>query len=280
MNRSITRDEILRRLRQEIDAGRQILASGAGSGLIARIADRGPVDLIVVYSSGKFRQDGLQSIIGALPVANANDVMLELGRERIFRVVKDTPVIGGVYSQDPTHDIDDLLDEMAAIGYSGVINFPTVGRIDGNYRADLEALGLGIAREYDTIRAAHARGMFTLAYVYTPEEAAEMVTAGADVIVAHAGVTGGGEVGITADRTKSMNDVCDVFSSIFAAARAVRDDVILLSHGGPIITPEDATEVAQRTGAHGFVGASSTERIPIENALGTLYSAFKRESER
>jgi predicted TIM-barrel enzyme len=275
MRRPIPRTEILQRLRGEIEAGRQILATGAGSGLIGRIADRGPVDLIVVYASGKFRQDGLQSIIGALPVANANDVMLELGKDRIMPVVHSTPVIGGVYSQDPTWDTDELLDRMTAIGYSGVINFPTVGRIDGNYRADLEALGLGIQREYDTIRAAAERDMLTLAYVYTPEEAVAMVEAGADVIVGHAGVTRGGEVGITDDRTKSLDAVAETFSGIFDAVRAARSDVIVLSHGGPIITPEDAAEVAQRTGAHGFVGASSTERIPIENALGALYTAFK-----
>lgn len=275
MNRRVPREQALAQLRAEIAAGRQILGSGAGSGLIARIADRGEVDLIVVYSSGKYRQDGLQSIIGALPVGNANDIMLDLGRERIFPVVRSTPVIGGVYSQDPTRDIDDLLDQMCALGYSGVINFPTVGRIDGNYRRDLQALGLGIEREYETIRLARERDMLTLAYVYAPEEAIEFVRAGADVIVAHGGVTTGGEVGITADRTRGFDDLAEGFSQIFDAARGERDDVILLSHGGPIVTPEDAAQIAQRTGAHGFIGASSTERIPIEQALTRVYRDFK-----
>ncbi|MBD0734720.1 phosphoenolpyruvate hydrolase family protein [Streptomyces sp. CBMA29] len=276
MNRRIPRDEVLRRLRAEIAQGRQIVGSGAGSGLVARIADRSGVDLLVVYASGKFRQDGLPSIMGALPVANANDVMLQLGRERIFPVVRDTPVIGGVYAQDITRDMDDLLDEMAATGYSGVINFPTVGRIDGNYRKDLEALGLGIGREYAMITAARERGLAALAYVYTPQEAAEMVRAGADVVVGHAGVTGGGEVGITQERTTPLDEVARVFCAVFDAAREVRDDIILLSHGGPIIEPADAAYVAARTGAHGFVGASSTERIPIERALTAVYTAFKQ----
>ncbi|WP_219465195.1 phosphoenolpyruvate hydrolase family protein [Nonomuraea rhizosphaerae] len=273
MNRRIAREEILRRLREEITAGRQIVATGAGSGLVARVADRSAVDLIVVYSSGKFRQDGLASIVGALPVANANEVMLELGRERIFPVVRDTPVIGGIYTHDPTRDLDDLLDQMITTGYSGVINFPTVGRIDGSYRADLESLGFGFAQEVEMLRRAAARDLLTLAYVYTPHEAAQVVEAGVDVVVAHGGVTGGGDIGLA--RTRTLDATAETFTGIFDAARAARDDVVVLTHGGPIITPEDAAEIAARTGAHGFVGASSTERIPIENALKTVYAAFK-----
>ncbi|MEU6716448.1 phosphoenolpyruvate hydrolase family protein [Nonomuraea sp. NPDC046802] len=273
MNRRVAREEILRRLRGEIAAGRQIVATGAGSGLVARVADRSGVDLIVVYSSGKFRQDGLASIVGALPVANANDVMLELGRERIFPVVRDTPVIGGIYTHDPTRDLDDLLDQMIATGYSGVINFPTVGRIDGGYRADLESLGFGFAQEVEMLRRAAARDLLTLAYVYTPHEAAQTVEAGVDVVVAHGGVTGGGDIGLA--RTNTLDATVETFNAIFEAARAARDDVVVLTHGGPIITPQDAAEVAARTGAHGFVGASSTERIPIENALKAVYAAFK-----
>lgn len=273
MKRHLFRDVVLARLRTEIDAGRQIVATGAGSGLVARLADQSDVDLIVVYASGKFRQDGLPSVVGALPVANANDVMLDLGRERIFPVVSRTPVVGGVYAHDPTRDVDDLFEQMIAVGYSGVINFPTVGRIDGSYRADLESLGFGFAQEVEMLTRAREHGLTTFAYVYTPGETAEAVEAGVDVVVAHGGITGGGDVGITEPR--EIDATIDVFNAIFRAARGVRPDVIVLTHGGPIITPDDAAEVAVRTGAHGFVGASSTERIPIENALKSTYAAFK-----
>lgn len=249
------------------------LAPVRASLLVARCVEEAGADLIVVYNSGYFRLNGLPSFVGNLPVGDANALMLELGHRSIIPATRSIPVIGGVYGSDPTRRIGTVLDEMVKVGYTGVINFPTVGRIDGQFRQELEAAGCGFEREVDLISMARSRDLFSLAYVFTPSEAAQMTEAGADVIVGHVGRTSGGDVG--SQFAPALEEAINRLREIFFAARQVRDDVLLLSHGGPIITAKDAEFVNIRTGAAGFVAASSIERIPVEAALKNACREFK-----
>lgn len=268
-----TRSDILRHLRGLIAAESSVLAVGAGNGLVARCAEVSGADLIMIYNSGYFRLNGLPSFVGNLPVGDANAIMLELSERAILPAVKKVPVIGGVYGIDPTRRIDIVLDRMQLAGLAGVINFPTVGRLDGGFRQELEAAGFGFSREVDLIRMARDRDMLAMAYVFTPDEAGAMADAGADIIVGHVGRTAGGDVGhanvMTLDgAVKAMNDM-------FAAAQEANGKVILLSHGGPIVTPEHAQYVNERTDAVGFVAASGVERIPVEASIKSACRAFK-----
>lgn len=274
MTKRIARDEILRRLHKEIAAQRSLLVVGAGNGLVARCAEDAGTDLIVVYNSGFYRLNGLPSLVGNLPVGDANAMVIEMGSRSILPAVRDVPVIGGLYGVDPTRDISDVLDSVERVGYSGIINFPTVGRIDGRWRAELEASGLGYAKEIEMIRLAHARGLFTMAYVFTAEQAARMAEAGLDVLVGHVGLTGGGDVG--SSLSIGLDSAVTFLEDVFEGARKVRSDMIFLSHGGPIITAEHAEYVNQRTGAVGFVAASSVERIPVETAVKDACRGFKQ----
>lgn len=265
MAQRFSREEVLSRLRAQIDAGTSLLVTGAGNGLSARIAESAGSDLIVVYNSGYFRLNGHPSMLGNLPIGNANEMMLDLGRKSVLPVTRSTPVMGGVYGVDPTRDKIELFNEMKALGFSGTINFPTVGRIDGSYRKDLEATGLGFEREVEMTRLARENGLFTLCYVYSGEDARRMADAGVDVIVGHCGLTAGGDVGST--NAMPLDNAVRVLNQIFEGATQARDDVILLSHGGPISSPQDAEYVNKRTAAVGFVAASSVERIPVETAM-------------
>lgn len=269
---AMSRNEILDHLRSHEARHRSILAVGAGNGLVARCAEAGGADLIVVYNSGYFRLNGLPSFVGNLPVGDANALMLELSERHVLPAVRRIPVIGGVYGIDPTRRIDGVLEQMQRIGLAGVINFPTVGRLDGGFRRELEAAGYGFAREVDLIRAAREREMLTMAYVFTPAEAEAMAQAGADIIVGHVGRTAGGDVGV--DVTASLDDAVASLNAMFAAARRCSREAILLSHGGPIVTPDDAQYVSQRTDAVGFVAASGVERIPVEAAIKSTCQAF------
>lgn len=269
-----SRNDLLQRLRAETAQGRSILAVGAGNGLSARCAELGGADLIVVYNSGYYRVNGLPSLVGAIPVGDANEVMLRLGRQSIMPKKRTIPVIAGVYGIDPTRDIDDLLDEVKAIGYSGIINFPTLSRHENsNYRVDLENAGLGFACEVDMMRKARERDLFTLAYVYNPEDARAMAQAGVDVIVGHMGLTIGGDIG--SKSAIEMDAAITRIGEIFDAALAEDPGLMLLSHGGPISTAEDAQYVNLNSKAVGFVAASSFERIPIEIALKKACDDFK-----
>jgi predicted TIM-barrel enzyme len=274
MAMQFSRTTILDRLHAEIAAQRSVLVVGAGNGLSARCAESGGADLIVVYSSGFFRVNGLPSLVGGMPVGDANEIMLRLGRESIVPKRRRVPVIAGVYAVDPTRQIADVLDAAEDIGYSGVINFPTVGRHEGSDRRELEAAGYGFAREVEMVAMARARELFSLAYVYTAPEAKLMAQAGVDVIVGHLGLTSGGDVG--SRYAGALADSVGALNLMFDAARAGREDVLLLSHGGPISSAEDAEYVNLRTKAAGFVAASSFERIPIELALTKACEDFKR----
>ena len=268
----IPRSTILARLRAKIEAGRPIIGGGAGTGLSARCEEAGGVDLIVIYNSGRYRMAGRGSLAGLLAYGNANEIVVDMARE-VLPVVKDTPVLAGVNGTDPFMLRDKFLDDLIALGFSGVQNFPTVGLIDGMFRANLEETGMGYGLEVDLIRAAHARDMLTTPYVFNPDEAVAMTQAGADVVVAHMGLTTGGDIG--AGTALSLEDCVPAIDAIIDAARQVREDVIVLCHGGPISMPEDAAFVLDRsTGCHGFYGASSMERLPSEKALTAQMQAF------
>lgn len=273
MARKYNREEVVARLRIEIAAERPIFAVGAGNGLVARCADQGGADLIVTYNSGHFRLNGLPSFVGLLPVGDANETMLRLGRESIMPWRRSVPVIGGVYAIDPTRPLEYVLDEMDKLGFSGVINFPSIGRFDGNFRQELEAAGFGFEREVDLVRKAREREVFSMAYVYNAAEAQKMTEAGVDVIVGHLGLTTGGDIG--ASCAKSLDEGVNQLRTIFDAVQKVRADIICLSHGGAISSPEDAAYVNANTAAVGFVAASSFERIPIERALKQTCTEFK-----
>lgn len=268
----IPRSEILTGLRAKIETGRPIIGGGAGTGLSARCEEAGGVDLIVIYNSGRYRMAGRGSLAGLMAYGNANDIVVDMASE-VLPVVQNTPVLAGVNGTDPFMLRDKFLDDLIALGFSGVQNFPTVGLIDGSFRANLEETGMGYALEVDLIRAAHEKDLLTTPYVFTPQEAAAMTGAGADVIVAHMGLTTGGDIG--AGTALALKDCPARIDAISDAARAVRGDVIILCHGGPISSPGDAAFVLENCAlCHGFYGASSMERLPSERALTAQTRAF------
>jgi predicted TIM-barrel enzyme len=267
------REQVLQLLTAQVAARRSLLAVGAASGQVARCAEQAGADLLVVYSAGYFRLNGLPSLVGHLPVGDANAIMLDLGRRSVIPATREVPVIGGVYGVDPTRDPRDLLASVQEAGFSGVINFPSVGRLDGRFRQELETAGLGFEREVELIRLARTQGLFTLAFVFDAEQAERMAHAGVDTLVGHVGLTAGGDVGSAA--VIGMKAAISRLREIFAAGRSVRPDILMLSHGGPIVTPEDVRVVNERTGAVGFVAASNIERIPVETAITQACSRFK-----
>ena len=250
-----------------------IIGGGAGTGLSAKCEEAGGIDLIVIYNSGRYRMAGRGSLAGLLAYGNANEIVKEMARE-VIPVVRRTPVLAGVNGTDPFLVLDRFLDELKALGFSGVQNFPTVGLIDGVFRANLEETGMGFGLEVETIRAAHAADLLTTPYVFSEADALAMTEAGADIIVCHMGLTTSGSIG--AQTAKSLEECVPLIDGWAEAARSVREDVIVLCHGGPIASPEDATYVLQNaTHVHGFYGASSMERLPTELAMTAQAKAFK-----
>lgn len=270
-----TRDDVLDRLRGQTEALRAIVGAGAGTGISAKFVERGGADLIIVYNSGRFRMAGHSSMCGLLPLGDANQIVMEMGTREILPVVERTPVIAGVNGTDPTRRMSPFLKEVAEAGFSGVNNFPTVGLFDGRIRQELESSGLGFEREVEMIRTASDLGLFTVVYVFTPEEAAAMASVGADAVIAHMGLTVGGTIGMNADSAFTLDASCERVQAIGEAALRERPDAIVLCHGGPITTPDDAEYVMTRTNAVGFVGASSMERLPVEEALSRTTESFK-----
>jgi predicted TIM-barrel enzyme len=270
---SFTREQVLSRLRERIAAGQPIIGGGAGTGISAKCEEAGGIDLIVIYNSGRYRMAGRGSLAGLMPYGDANAVVVEMAGE-VLPVVKDTPVLAGVCASDPFRLIDKFLDQLRAIGFAGIQNFPTVGLIDGVFRANLEETGMGYAKEVELVRLARERDMVTTPYVFNDEECRQMTEAGADIIVAHMGLTTSGSIG--AHTTRSLEECVAAVQSIADTARAIRDDVIVLCHGGPIAMPEDAEFILKRTtGVHGFYGASSMERLPVEVAIAEQVRRFK-----
>jgi predicted TIM-barrel enzyme len=269
-----TRTQILEHLRRQVAQGLPIVGAGAGTGLSGKCAEEGGADLIVIYNSGRFRMAGRGSLSGMMPYGDANAIVVEMARE-VLPVVKSVPVLAGVCGTDPFRLMPVFLDELKRIGFAGVQNFPTVGLIDGVFRQNLEETGMGYDKEVEAIALAHERDMLTTPYVFTPDQAAAMTRVGADVIVAHMGLTTKGMIG--AKTTKTLEECVDAVQAIHDAAKAVRDDVLVICHGGPISEPSDARFVLDRTrGVVGFFGASSMERLPTEEAITQRVGEFKQ----
>jgi predicted TIM-barrel enzyme len=270
---AIPRKAILDRFRAMIAEGRPIVGGGAGTGLSAKAEEAGGIDLIIIYNSGRYRMAGRGSAAGLLAYGNANQIVKEMALE-VLPVVKNTPVLAGVNGTDPFVLMPQFLAELKSIGFSGVQNFPTIGLFDGKMRQSFEETGMSYALEVDMIAAAHALDLLTTPYVFNPDEAVAMTRAGADIVVAHMGVTTGGTIG--ASSAKSLDQCVTEIDAIAAAARAVRDSVIVLCHGGPISMPRDARYILERCeGIHGFYGASSMERLPAETAICDQTIKFK-----
>jgi predicted TIM-barrel enzyme len=273
-----TRQQILDRLNAKIRSGQPIVGGGAGTGLSAKCEEAGGVDLIVIYNSGRYRMAGRGSLAGLMPYGNANDIVVEMARE-VLPVTRSTPVLAGVNGTDPFCIFDYFLDQLKAIGFAGVQNFPTVGLIDGIFRQNLEETGMGFGLEVDMIRMAHAKDMLTTPYVFSEDDAIAMTEAGADVIVCHMGLTTGGNIG--AGTAKTLDDCVAAINSWSAVALKKRRDIIILCHGGPISMPEDAEYVLKRCPeCNGFYGASSMERLPTEKALTAQTKEFLKIKRR
>jgi len=270
---SFTRQQVLQRLRQLIDDGTPIVGGGAGTGISAKFEEAGGIDLIVIYNSGRYRMAGRGSLAGMMPYGDANAVVMEMAGE-VLTIVERTPVLAGVCASDPFRQMTWFLRQVRDIGFSGIQNFPTVGLIDGLFRQNLEETDMGYDREVDMIRLAHDMDLFTTPYCFNPTEAEQMAAAGADIVVAHMGLTTKGSIG--ASTAKTLDDSVREVQAIADAARGVRSDVIVLCHGGPLANPEDAEYVLHRThGVHGFYGASSMERLPVEIAITEQTRRFK-----
>ncbi|UVK48047.1 phosphoenolpyruvate hydrolase family protein (plasmid) [Mesorhizobium sp. AR07] len=268
-----TRSELIERFQKKIKAGEPIIGGGAGTGLSAKSEEAGNIDLIVIYNSGRYRMAGRGSLAGLLAYGNANQIVVDMARE-VLPVVTRTPVLAGVNGTDPFVVMSTFLRELKEIGFAGVQNFPTVGLIDGLFRQNLEETGMSYAQEVEMIAEGHKLDLLTTPYVFSPEDAAAMSKAGADILVCHMGLTTGGAIG--ARSGKSMDDCVSLINECIEAAQAIRDDIIILSHGGPIANPEDARFILDSCqGCHGFYGASSMERLPTEEAIKSQTLAFK-----
>ncbi|MEQ9642084.1 MAG: phosphoenolpyruvate hydrolase family protein [Alphaproteobacteria bacterium] len=270
----IPRREIMERFHDMVRRRIPIVGGGAGTGLSAKCEEAGGIDLIIIYNSGRYRMAGRGSAAGLLAYGNANEIVKDMARE-VLPVVKSTPVLAGVNGTDPFVLMPQFLAELKAMGFSGVQNFPTIGLFDGVMRISFEETGMGYGLEVDMIRQAHEQDLLTTPYVFNPDEAVAMTEAGADVIVAHCGVTVGGSVG--ASSAKSLDQCVAEIDAVATAALRVRDDIIVLCHGGPIAHPADAEYVLQNCAVcHGFYGASSMERLPVETALVEQTRNFKK----
>jgi predicted TIM-barrel enzyme len=269
-----TRDALLQRFHDMARRREPIIGGGAGTGLSAKCEEAGGIDLIVIYNSGRYRMAGRGSLAGLLAYGNANEIVVEMARE-VLPVVRHTPVLAGVNGTDPFLLLDQFLQQLAALGFAGVQNFPTVGLIDGVFRQNLEETGMGYGLEVEMIAAAHDRGLLTTPYVFDEAQAVAMAEAGADILVPHMGLTTGGNIG--AGTALKLEDCPARIDAMANAARRVRPDILVLCHGGPIATPEDAAWILQNTRhCHGFYGASSMERLPTEQALTATTRAFKQ----
>lgn len=268
------RSELMTKFRAMRDAGEPVIGGGAGTGLSAKCEEAGGIDLIVIYNSGRYRMAGRGSLAGLMPYGDANGVVMDMAGE-VLPVVRNTPVLAGVCATDPFRLMDKFLDDVKAAGFSGVQNFPTVGLIDGSFRANLEETGMGYDHEIDMIAMAHEKDMLTTPYVFSEQDAAAMAKAGADIIVVHLGLTTGGSIG--AETGTTLEDAPKLTDAWAAAALEVNPDAIILVHGGPVAMPEDAAFVLKNTSnCHGFYGASSMERLPTEVALTAQTAEFKK----
>lgn len=271
---TMTRRSILERFHAMVARGEPIVGGGAGTGLSAKCEEAGGIDLIVIYNSGRFRMAGRGSLSGMMPYGDANQIVMEMARE-VLPVVRHTPVLAGVNGTDPFRNMDLFLEEVRRTGFAGVQNFPTVGLIDGTFRANLEETGMSYGLEVDMIARAHALDLLTTPYVFNADEAAAMAGAGADIVVCHLGLTTGGAIG--AETALKLSDCPALVDAWAEAALKVNPEILVLVHGGPVAMPEDAEYVLHRTATcHGFYGASSMERLPTEVALTEQTRRFKQ----
>ncbi|MDK4334267.1 phosphoenolpyruvate hydrolase family protein [Corynebacterium accolens] len=269
----MTRQQILTKLRNQLDAGKPIVGGGAGTGISAKAAEAGGIDLIIIYNSGRFRMAGRGSLSGLLAYGNANEIVMDMANE-VLPVVKDTPVIAGVNGTDPFIVMEHFLKQIKEIGFAGVQNFPTVGLIDGVFRQNLEETGMGFGSEIDMIRMARDFDLLTTPYAFDEDQAKELAKAGADVLVPHMGLTTSGTIG--AKTALTLEDAAKKVQSLAAAARSVNPEILVLCHGGPIANPEDAQYILDNTeGIGGFYGASSVERFPTEIGIKAQTEKFK-----
>lgn len=268
-----SREGILKRFREQVARGEPIIGGGAGTGISAKFEEAGGIDLIVIYNSGRYRMAGRGSCAGLMAYGNANQIVKEMAYE-VIPVVKHTPVLAGVNGTDPFMMPKQFLAELRDLGFAGIQNFPTVGLIDGKFRQSLEETGMSYQLEVDLVKMAREMDMLTTPYVFDTKEAKMMTEAGADIVVAHMGCTVGGTIGV--DSATTLDDSVEEIKAIVDACRSVRDDVIMLCHGGPIAMPEDAQYVIDRVdGIDGFYGASSVERLPTEPAITNQVKSFK-----
>ncbi len=270
-----TRQEMRDRLQATLDRGEAIIAAGAGTGISAKFIEKGGADLLIIYNSGRFRMSGHGSTAGMMAYGDANAVAMEIGEFEVLPTVEEIPVICGVHATDPRRRMWHWLLKVKEMGFSGVNNFPTHCIVDGHFRNVLEETGMPFSKEVEMVEIASKMDLFSIVYVAKPEEAAAMAKAGADAIIAHVGTTVGGSIGVTG-AVCSMEEAAARCQSIFEAGRAINPNIFLMSHGGPINTPEDATKVNELTDAQGFVGASSLERMGVEESLTNLTRKFKQ----
>jgi predicted TIM-barrel enzyme len=270
-----TRKEVVERLRMELKKGRAIIAAGAGTGISAKFIEKGGGDLIIIYNSGRFRMAGRGSTCGLMAYGDANAIAMEIGEHEVLPVVEEIPVICGVHASDPRRRMWHWLLQVKAMGFSGVNNFPTHCIVDGQFRQILEETGMSVQHEFEMVRLARKMDLFSIVYVATPDEARAMAEAGADAIIAHVGTTVGGSIGVR-KAVVSMDETVRRCQRIIDGAKKVRKDIIFLSHGGPIATPDDAAFVNEHTDCVGFVGASSLERLAFEDSLTQLTQRFKK----
>lgn len=277
MSKHFTHGQVVARLRSEIESKRPIVIVGAGTGISAKFAEKGGADLIGVYNSGVFRMNGHGSLAGLMPYADANQIVIDLGSRTVLPVVKETPVIGGICGSDPTREMPVFLAELQRLGIAGVMNFPTVGLIDwgSRYRHELEDTGMGYDREIEALKVAKGLGLFTMGYAFRPEEGAMVGAAGMDVVIAHMGLTRGGSIGSTYSREEDLAEAARLVDAIGDAARAENPDILVFAHGGAIAYPDDTQYIYEHSQAVGFLGASSAERIPVEEPLRAATAAFK-----
>ena len=270
---AMSRNEVLKKIKEQVAAGIPVIGAGAGTGISAKSAEAGGVDLIVIYNSGRYRMAGRGSLAGLMPYGDANAIVVEMASE-VLPVVKHTPVLAGVCGTDPFRLMDVFLKQLKDIGFAGVQNFPTVGLCDGVFRQNLEETGMGYGLEVEMIAKAHALDLVTTPYVFSDDEAVKMTKAGADILVAHMGLTTKGTIG--AHTALTLDDCVAKIQSIHDTAKAINPDIMVICHGGPLAEPEDAAYVLKRTkGVIGFFGASSMERLPTERAIASQVKSFK-----
>lgn len=270
-----SRAESIERLRSTVEAGEPIIGAGAGTGISAKFAERGGVDLLIIYNSGRYRMNGRGSLAGLLPYGDANEIVLDMGRQ-VLPVIEDTPVLAGVNGTDPFRDMEVFIADLKRRGFSGVQNFPTVGIFDrdSTFRANIEETGMGYDKEVEMIREASEQGMLTCPYAFTEAEARAMAEAGADIVVSHMGLTTSGDIG--AETALDLETAAERVQAHHDAVKDVNEDALVICHGGPIAWPEDAQYVLDNTeGVVGFFGASSLERLPTEQAIQQQAREFK-----